>query len=86
MTTYSERTQVLLTPEQRARVERIAAQRGISVGAVIREAIDAQTAPRRRSREEALRSLLAQEAPVDDWEVMEEEIIRGRFSECPPSS
>lgn len=87
MTTYSERTQVLLTPEQRARVERIAAARGISVGAVIREAIEAQTAPRRRrSREEAYRSLVSMNAPVDDWEVMEEEIERGRYSECPPYS
>jgi hypothetical protein len=78
---YSERTQVLLTPEQRHRLERIAAERGISVGAVIREAIDAHTAPRRRSREEALRSLLAMNAPVDDWPVMKEEIIRSRFSD-----
>ena len=83
--TLSERTQVLLTPEQRARVERIAAERGMSVGAVIREAIDAQTAPRRRSREDALRSLLSHNAPVDDWDVMEAEIDT-RYDGCPPSS
>ncbi len=82
----TERTQVLLTPEQRARVERIAAERGISVGAVIREAVQALTEPPKRSREEALRSLLSHGAPVDDWKVMEEEMIRGRYSECPPSS
>jgi hypothetical protein len=78
---FSERTQVLLTPQQRARLERIAKQRGVSVGAVIREAVDALTEPRRRSREEAYRALIAMQAPVDDWEVMEEEIIRGRFGD-----
>lgn len=76
----SERTQVLLTPEQRERLERLASRRGVSVGAVIREAIDAYTAPRRRSRSEALETLFALEAPVDDWEVMKEEIARGASS------
>lgn len=74
---YSERTQVLLAPEQRARLERIASRERRSVGAVIRDAIDAYTLPRARSREEALRSLLSQNAPVADWEVMKAEIERG---------
>jgi hypothetical protein len=74
---FSERTQVLLTPEQRARLERMAARRGVSVGAVIREAIDAFAEPPRRTRAEALRALYALEAPVSDWESMEAEIVRG---------
>lgn len=77
----TERTQVLLTREQRARLERIAAHRGVSVGAVIRDAVDLLTEPRRRSRIEAAQSLFAMEAPVDDWEVMEEEIIRAATSD-----
>lgn len=76
----SERTQVLLTPEQRATLERIAQRRGVSLGAVMREAIDAYTAPRRRSRPEALEALCALEAPVADWETMKSEILRGATS------
>jgi hypothetical protein len=77
---HSERTQVLLTPEQRSRVERIAARERRSVGAVIRDAIDAYTAPRVHSREQALRSLLSMNAPVADWEVMKAEIEQGALA------
>lgn len=77
MRMFSERTQVLLTPEQRTRVERLAAERRISVGAVIREAIDAYAAPRRKSRREAFERLAAIGAPVSDWERMKAEISHG---------
>lgn len=73
----SERTQVLLTPEQRSRLERIAARENRSMGAVIRDAIDAYTLPRARPRHEALRSLFSQNAPVAEWEVMKAEIEQG---------
>ena len=74
---HSERTQVLLTPDQRGRLERIAAREGRSMGAVIRDAVDAYTLPRARPREEALRSLFELDAPVADWEQMKAEIERG---------
>ena len=74
---HSERTQVLLTPEQRALLERIASRERLSLGAVIREAIDAYTLPRARPRDEALRALFAMNAPVADWEHMKAEIIEG---------
>jgi hypothetical protein len=74
---HSERTQVLLTPEQRTRLERIALREGRSLGAVIRDAVDAYTLPRSRPRDDALRSLLELGAPVDDWAVMKAEIGRG---------
>lgn len=70
--------QVLLSPEQRAKVERLAARTSRSVGAVIRDAIDAygpQPSPDQRRR--ALAELFALEAPVDDWKVIEEEIAEG---------
>ena len=73
----TERTQVLLTPEQRGRVERAAAAHGVSVGALIREAIDAYTVSPGRTRADALKSLVELEAPVDDWEAMKAEILRG---------
>lgn len=74
---HSERTQVLLTPEQRKRLERIAVREGRSLGAVIRDAVDAYTLPRARPRDEALRSLFTHDAPVADWEIMKAEIERG---------
>lgn len=74
---FTERTQVLLTPAQRSRLERIATREGRSVGAVIRDAVEAYTLPRARPRQEALRSLTSLGAPVDDWERMKAEIARG---------
>lgn len=74
---YSRRTQVLLSPEQAARLRRIADREGRSVGAVIRSAVDAYVAPGADSRKKALRSLLRMEAPVDDWDVMKRDILRG---------
>lgn len=74
---HSERTQVLLTPAQRERLQRIALREGRSLGAVIRDAIDAYTMPRARPRDEALRSLIGLGAPVDDWQVMKADIARG---------
>ena len=46
-----ERLQILVEPEQRRRLDAAAEQRGISVGAVIRDAIDASlrgSGPKRR--------------------------------------
>jgi hypothetical protein len=77
----SERTQVLLTPEQRSRLERIAVRENRSMGAVIRDAIDAYTLPRARSRTEALQALFSHNAPVADWETMKAEIEQGALGD-----
>lgn len=74
----TERTQVLLTREQRRRVERLAARSSVSVGAVIRAAIDDYLPPvSSEQRRRALGNLFALEAPVADWESMEAEIEAG---------
>jgi len=83
---HSERTQVLLTPTQRERLQRIATREGRSLGAVIRDAVDAYTLPRARPRAEALQSLFAQNAPVADWAVMKAEIERGALGPHPDKS
>lgn len=83
MLMHTERTQVLLTPSQRERLNRIAVREGRSLGAVIRDAIDAYTLPRARSRDEALRSLFSINAPVADWEQMKAEIIEGALGDRP---
>ena len=78
---FSERTQVLLSPEQLARLKRIAERDGRSVGSVIREAVDSfvEAEPDRRQR--ALARLLAMDAPVDDWEVMKAQIMTSPLGE-----
>lgn len=81
MCMFSERTQVLLSPEQLARLKRIAARDGRSVGSVIREAVDSfvEAEPNRRQR--ALKRLLAMNAPVDDWEVMKAQIMKSQLGD-----
>jgi predicted DNA-binding protein len=78
---FSERTQVLLSPEQLARLKRIAERDGKSVGAVIREAVDSfvEAEPDRRAR--AVAAMFAMEAPVDDWEVMKAQILQSQLGD-----
>ena len=76
---YSERTQVLLSPEQLARLKRLATREGKSVGAVIREAVDAFVGAEPDKRRRALEVLFAMELPVDDWDVMKAEMERTRY-------
>jgi hypothetical protein len=84
---YSERMQVLLTPEQRARLERLAAREGRSIGALVRDAVDAYTAPREQSPAAAAEALFALAAPVGDWERMKAEIAQGALGGVtPPAS
>ena len=78
---FSERTQVLLSPEQSARLKRIAQRDGRSVGSVIREAVDSfvEAEPDRRQR--ALKRLLAMNAPVEDWDVMKAQILKSQIGD-----
>lgn len=68
---------MLLTRDQRERLERMADERGVSIGALIREAIDRYLPPRTRSPREALAALRHLSLPVGDWDAMEREIIEG---------
>ncbi len=70
----SERTQVLLTPDQRRRLERIALRQRTSVGAVIRQAIE-RYAPDTDEDEDDLEGVFALDIPVGDWTDMKAEII-----------
>ncbi|MGZ8515553.1 MAG: ribbon-helix-helix protein, CopG family [Candidatus Limnocylindrales bacterium] len=78
---YSERTQVLLSPEQLARLKRIAAREGRSVGSLIRDAIDSFVFAAPDSRDRALESILSMNAPVDDWEVMKAQILKSQLGD-----
>lgn len=79
MCMYSERTQVLLSKAQVARLKRIAARDRRSVGAVIRDAVDAYVDPDLERRRRALRAILAMDLPVDDWDVMKRQIEESRY-------
>jgi predicted DNA-binding protein len=81
MCMFSERTQVLLSPEQLARLKRIAARDGKSVGAVIRDAVDGFIFAEPDIRQRAVQAMLAINAPVDDWEVMKAQIEKSQLGD-----
>jgi predicted transcriptional regulator len=81
MCMFSERTQVLLSPEQLARLKRIAERDGRSVGSVIREAVDSFVEAEPNKRQRALRRMLAMNAPVDDWEVRKAQVLKGQLGD-----
>lgn len=81
MPSLSRRTQLLLDDDLHGRLRQIAAERGISLGALIREAIDEKLARVQDVRAEAFRQLLeAEPMPVDDWPVMKKEILDSRYA------
>ena len=81
MCMFSERTQVLLSPQQVERLKRIAARDGRSVGAIIRDAVDSYVDPGLDSRRRAADRILSMNLPVDDWEVMKEQIMRSQLGD-----
>jgi predicted DNA-binding protein len=77
----TRRTQLLLDDELHERLRAIAAQRGISMGALIREAIDEKLARVQDTRAEAFAKLLAAESmPVEDWSVMKKQMLDDRYA------
>lgn len=78
---FSERTQVLLSPEQLARLKRIAESEGRSVGSVIRSAVDSFVEAEPDKRQRALKRMLAMNAPVEDWDVMKAQILKSQLGD-----
>ena len=80
MPSLTRRTQLLLDDDLHRRLREIAAERGISMGALIREAIGEKLSSVQDARTRAIDKLLAAEPmPVDDWPVMKQEIVEGRY-------
>lgn len=77
MSMLSERLQILVSPEQRRRLEAEARRRGSSVATLVREAIDASLAgPTLADRREALRAIAAMEGrylPPEELEALVDE-------------
>jgi hypothetical protein len=83
MATLSRRVQLLLSPEQYKRLEAIADAEGLSVGALIRRAIDRlQGPPRQTKRLKAVRRIAAMSLPVGDWEQMERESMESHDAQA----
>jgi predicted DNA-binding protein len=77
----TRRTQLLLDDELHRRLREIAAERGISMGALIREAIDEKLSQVQDDRAEAIDRLLAAEPmPVEDWPVMKKQLLEDRYA------
>lgn len=81
MCMFSERTQVLLSPQQVAKLKRIATREGRSLGAVIRDAVDSYVDPGLDARRAAARELSAMNLPVEDWEVMKAQIRQSQLGD-----
>jgi predicted transcriptional regulator len=72
----TRRTQLLLDDDLHRRLREIAAQRGISMGALIREAIDEKLSQVQDDRAKAIDELLAAEPmPVEDFPTMKRQMI-----------
>lgn len=77
MAAFTERIQVLMAPEQLARLRVIARRQRRSVGSLVREAIDSTfLADDTDRRLEAVERLARLSLPVSDWEQMERESTR----------
>ena len=73
----TKRVELLLDPEQYARLERIARARGESVGALIRQAVAREyLQPLQEQKRAALRRLLQQEIDFGSWERAKKDIGR----------
>lgn len=79
MAAYTRRAQTVLTDEQFEELMRLAAETAKPVSVLIREAVETVyfASIEKQRRLAALEELLSLEAPVDDWEQMEDEIILG---------
>jgi plasmid stability protein len=77
----TRRTQLLLDDDLHQRLRETAAQRGISLGALIREAIDEKLSRVQDDRAKAIDKLLAAPPmPVDDWPVMKKQMLEDRYA------
>ncbi|MFI5004725.1 MAG: CopG family transcriptional regulator [Solirubrobacterales bacterium] len=81
MPQLTRRTQLLLDDDLHRRLRETAAQRGISLGALIREAIDEKLSRVQEARSKAFAELLAAPPmPVDDWPVMKKQMLEDRYA------
>jgi hypothetical protein len=82
--TMTHRLQILIDEPRYALLERESRRTGRPIAELIREAVDASYGVDREKRRAAADRLLAADPmPVDDWDVMQQEMM-DEFSEPPP--
>lgn len=79
MAVYARRVQAVLSGKQYQTLSELSEKMGKPMSMLIREAVEKvyTERPDKARRQLALQRLLSLDAPVADWEQMEEEIIRG---------
>jgi len=78
MATLTKKTQILFSEEQLELLKKIAGEKGTSMGALIREAVEkVYLKGIKYQRLEIAKRLINMQLPVDEWEKMEEEITGG---------
>jgi hypothetical protein len=79
MAEYTKRVQAVLTEEQFSALSKLSAGSGKPISVLIREAVEQVylAGTSRERRQAALARLVSLDAPVSEWDQMEEEITRG---------
>lgn len=81
MPSLTRRTQLLLDDDLHRRLRETAAERGISIGALIREAIGEKLSSAQDARAKAIDKLLAAEPmPVEDWPAIKRQMLEDRYA------
>jgi len=77
--TYVRRVQTVLTEAELRELVTLSEKKGKTISVLIREAVEETYFKRAaaKRRQAALKSLLALEAPVSDWALIEREIVQG---------
>lgn len=70
----TRRAQILMEPEEYRRLEEIARSRKVSVGKLIRQAVQSAYPVAREDRRSIVEDICSMSVPLPDWETMEEEI------------
>ena len=80
---YTKRVQAMFTEGQYALLQQHAKELNVPVGTLVRETVQKAliTDLEQRRKEKALEWMAAQHLPVDDWEVMEDQ-LESRWKEC----
>jgi len=82
MEALTKRIQILLSEEQYGLLKRLAAVKGASIGALVRQAVEQVYLERFKDEQIRIaKRLVRMELPVADWPEMEEEIIKGAVEE-----
>ncbi len=78
MSRLGKRVEVLFSDEMARYLKELAVSRGRSVGMLVREAVEEKYGVvSQAEKEEALARLCSLEAPIDEWQILEQETIAG---------